>query len=521
MIQTWAAEQRDTALRYNAMGLQVFATDPGSKRPRPGDCWSRYTVIPQTPEDVAALFVEPSNIAVITGSPSGNLAVIDFDYMPAFRSVRQSFEHLLSHSMAVRTPRDGWGVHLYIRSDEEIAGSQMKIGDRKIGDLKGAGGYVIAPRSLRHDSDYSRQYELFEDTPLDIATIDYITFYELLTDAGIVLTQGDRSEPVTAEGLITYATPYGIPRELMRKSLIEPAPIGKRSEHDAALMLRLVAAGWTFTQVQYIFGTYARPGCKYLDRKDPVEYLKFTYRNAVLYYQRNKPVIDRKAYEALNALQWWSGRTADTDRAVMQVFLRRVILCGKDIINLSIRDAADFAGISTYTAQKSLIRLRDQGVIIPQIMTKDNYLRSIARGYKIIFNNIPKCAKSSTHITNRQTLKICATLGTDHDVFRRGGLGKRAAMVHGTLSKGSESFTGLSDLGIPRRTLYRILERGIFAGLWERVESGNYQLTGASLDEAASRLGVLGRGMKQRERHRRERAVYRQHVERMRSEPQV
>ena len=76
------------------------------------------------------------NLAVICGSTSGNLVVVDFDDVTKIPKTWEEIDTLI-----VRTPRGG--CHFYFKCTEPIATTKLTAGV----DVKGEGGYVLIPPS--------------------------------------------------------------------------------------------------------------------------------------------------------------------------------------------------------------------------------------------------------------------------------------------------------------------------------------------------------------------------------------
>jgi len=106
-----------------------------------------------------------SNQAVLCGSPSGGLVVLDFDNALNFRSFLDVAPELEGATVIVRTARGG---HIWVQTPEPVHTFQIE----EFGlDVKGEGGYVVAPPSV-HPS--GKVYEFANDVT-QIATIpDFI-----------------------------------------------------------------------------------------------------------------------------------------------------------------------------------------------------------------------------------------------------------------------------------------------------------------------------------------------------------
>lgn len=132
-------ERLEAALSYLRRGWALLPIRPGSKAPHAtalrtvhGSAqWGPLAQRPASPAEVRAWFEHDpeTGVALITGQPSGGLVVADFDRTP--RDVRHP------PAPVVRTGR---GFHVYLRSSGPTPCRKTPWGD-----LKGDGGYVLAP----------------------------------------------------------------------------------------------------------------------------------------------------------------------------------------------------------------------------------------------------------------------------------------------------------------------------------------------------------------------------------------
>jgi putative DNA primase/helicase len=159
------------ALIYAAAGLAVIPIRAdGSKQPAL-PAWKPYQDSPPTPADLEAWFAEGKfGLAIVCGKVSGNLAVLDFDTADAFAAWRERVQvqapGLLSRLPVVASPRPG--RHVYFRSAQAAGGKKLArsaTGGTLI-ELKGNGGYVLAPGSPAGCHPSGKLYEHFSGPPL-------------------------------------------------------------------------------------------------------------------------------------------------------------------------------------------------------------------------------------------------------------------------------------------------------------------------------------------------------------------
>ncbi len=109
-----------------------------------------------SPQELASWFANNGlhNLGIATGKVS-NLAVADFDDMAAARYCIKDFEGLASKTLVVRTAK---GVHVYLRPKGGLPLESKTFRRRNARqraylpvDIKGEGGYVVAPPSVHPD----------------------------------------------------------------------------------------------------------------------------------------------------------------------------------------------------------------------------------------------------------------------------------------------------------------------------------------------------------------------------------
>ncbi|MCD6421889.1 bifunctional DNA primase/polymerase [bacterium] len=132
---------REAARRYvNELGFSVIPLIYGEKRPKIQ--WEEFQRRKPTEAELDKWFSEKANIGIICGAVSGNLVVLDFDSMEAYRRAFSKYEQLEKETIIVKTAR---GIQVYFRSDKPVP--SMRFPDIKL-DVKGEGSYVVAPPSL-------------------------------------------------------------------------------------------------------------------------------------------------------------------------------------------------------------------------------------------------------------------------------------------------------------------------------------------------------------------------------------
>lgn len=156
-METYAAALQ--YLRYGWSTIPIWPPGEGQDGKRPAvPSWTAYTRRHPTGDELAAWYAtEERNIAVICGTISDGLVVIDCDDAQTYNAMLYLYPQL-RHSLTATT---GKGFHIYTVAPEPVRTATFNaFGHRH--HIKGEGSYVIAPPS-RHQS--GRQYEFVEDVP--------------------------------------------------------------------------------------------------------------------------------------------------------------------------------------------------------------------------------------------------------------------------------------------------------------------------------------------------------------------
>lgn len=166
----------EEALKYAEMGLAVFPVRPNKTPYTPHGCHDAKTA----PRSIKYWWSKwpDANIGIATGSISGGIVVIDIDIdedkgVYGDDSLREwEKEHgELPETWRAITGRGGY--HYYYRSDEKVKNA---TGVYPGVDVRGEGGYVIAPPSLHPNGNYY-QWELApEDVDIHFADQQVMDF---------------------------------------------------------------------------------------------------------------------------------------------------------------------------------------------------------------------------------------------------------------------------------------------------------------------------------------------------------
>jgi hypothetical protein len=189
------------ALDYAEKGLSVIPVRPDKT---PYIKWTEYQKCCATAEEIRAWFKKWPNalIGIITGKISG-LFVIDCDNEEAYQRIQELMPDSFITCVA-KTPK---GYHLYfVYSDDRTISSVTGVMPKV--DIRGEGGYIIAPPSVNSEGNpYSWQLSLEymsppPDTVLNIfnkhiyreSSPDVTERYKTLPSVTISLTEGSRDD---------------------------------------------------------------------------------------------------------------------------------------------------------------------------------------------------------------------------------------------------------------------------------------------------------------------------------------
>jgi hypothetical protein len=174
------SETLEYALFYLSYGLSVIPLKPGEKVPLVK--WEKYQEEQPSIDEVQKWFKDTNNnIAIICGKVSGNLVVIDFDDAEVYEKFMKEIESdtelkdIIEGTWLVRT---GKGYHIYLKVDSD---KPVKIGKLAKVDIKGEGGYVVAPPSLHPSGKHYEFVRFTKTTGHEIRIITEEQYNKLLT----------------------------------------------------------------------------------------------------------------------------------------------------------------------------------------------------------------------------------------------------------------------------------------------------------------------------------------------------
>lgn len=223
------------ALEYLSRGWSVIPIDPEGKTPYVE--WSRYQVERPSVAEVKGWFSwDEMNIGVVTGKVSG-IVVVDVDASRGGLDTMASLS--LQSNYMVRT--GGGGIHLYYAYPESVSKVKNTVDIFPGVDIRGDGGYVVAPPSL-HQSGVRYEWISYGTngvSPLPPAILDKI----------VAKAQDSPKEPPNPLGSKV------LPLDVADKVVGELAPFwteGKRHSLSLAIAGLLSKRGYRWQDVEYV-----------------------------------------------------------------------------------------------------------------------------------------------------------------------------------------------------------------------------------------------------------------------------
>ncbi len=154
------------AVDYVRSGLAVIPLRPGDKVPVTDNGVNNWTTDPDAVADY--WHRNPSaNVGIVCGQPSHNLVVIDVDRHGGVDGMGSIGEWATSNGLelpeTVTFETGSGGRHYLYRTAQEVRGS---VNRELAVDVKGKGGYIVAPPSLHPNGEYYEELVGLDDVPI-------------------------------------------------------------------------------------------------------------------------------------------------------------------------------------------------------------------------------------------------------------------------------------------------------------------------------------------------------------------
>ncbi|MEL7434480.1 MAG: bifunctional DNA primase/polymerase, partial [Chloroflexota bacterium] len=308
------------------------------------------------------LFAGDCNLAVMCGASSGNLFVIDCESEDSFIYHLNAMRRRSIPLWAVRTARGG---HIYLRATNgEVANVEPSI--MRDAEIKGRGGYVLAPPSVHPDGTPYRWLVQEGDCIPSVHTdkIDWLCdargeHIRLVVEAPPSSERGNwKMHVVSPASNLSNAT-----RDYMRNG--GSIPEGSRNKRLFSAACDLCGNNYTQTEAQHILLPIAAMSGL------PIAEIQHTIGSA--FSQPRTPARPNKTtmhYEWRYALLWmtqhqWDSRTASSDRALMIALIERARVSSNEenVFRASIRELSELARLGTGTIRRGLERFQEVGTL--------------------------------------------------------------------------------------------------------------------------------------------------------------
>jgi len=184
----------DQALVYHQLGLCCIPIGRGTKKPPRGFKWKPFQTRRPTVAQLRKWFAGDNSLAIVCGDVSGSLVVRDFDRFDVYDRWADEYPELARTLPTVETNR---GRHVYGR-----AKSPPRIVTLDDGELRGNGGYVLAPPSIHPNGQIYRWINPLngELPPIDLIQVGLLPCdTEDAADTGVHRRTQDVSKGVRAD----------------------------------------------------------------------------------------------------------------------------------------------------------------------------------------------------------------------------------------------------------------------------------------------------------------------------------
>lgn len=199
------------ALRYRASGLSVLPISADGSKTPDVKTWEPYQKKIAMEEEIRNWYTDPElGVGIVCGTVSGNLFVLDFEFLDFYLEWQDIVESMLPGLLAtlptVLTPGKSdsmRGIHVYVRGEQVVAGGKLAMitekeaiertgdkGSKTAIEIRGEGNYVLAPGCPAHCHPSGRLYEP-ERTEQNITSIPTLSEEEvtILLDAAKALNR--------------------------------------------------------------------------------------------------------------------------------------------------------------------------------------------------------------------------------------------------------------------------------------------------------------------------------------------
>ncbi len=286
--------QLAAAHRYLEQGLSILPTQPDTKRSvGRWKHWQSESMSHELAEMWWSGQAGQHGIGIITGDVSGDLAVLDVE--PEHVSyVRSTIK--VPDTATVETARGG--LHIYCQG--AVRCSKLKLHDRVVGDIRGRGGYVVAPPSVTKSGRYEWNAPL---DPTQLAPVPEWTQYRTAREVGAEAFAARPPPRAVRHGVTIQDLVCRLPSRL-RLVAEDFRHRESQSEIVFAIVLECVHQGASYEDVELLFQSLPI-GVVLVRRsmeKGDNDYLMRTYGAALDEYEREvESAIEVKCHRVIIA----------------------------------------------------------------------------------------------------------------------------------------------------------------------------------------------------------------------------
>lgn len=250
----------DAALAYLNAGLSVIPSNCTKKGPETNllprgedgkPTWTPFQRRIADEKTVRGWFQNGANVAIIGGSVSGGLLIIDFDAKAdeLLPNWCKQVGKIAKHLPVVKT---GKGYHVYLRCHEPGRNLSLAISGagEKLIETRGEGGYAIAPPSIHAET--RKPYQLVQGDLLNIPRLDQEQVEFLL---GAARSFDERQRQQTSAVRQQIDRPTNPAEHWLQRALGKVAP-GNRNETGFWLACQLRDSGLTYLAALIVMRRY-------------------------------------------------------------------------------------------------------------------------------------------------------------------------------------------------------------------------------------------------------------------------
>ena len=486
------------ALAYNQRQFNVLPLQEKSKKPAV-DGWKHWQERTQTEDDIRTLFEDHlGNIAIVCGSVSGNLAVLDVEDHDLYQELKAKFVAEYGATLLARTFRGG---HIYFRTSLALATTKHEGFE-----IRSQGSYVAAHPSVHPQGVI---YEWEGETHIVAAVPDWERFSICELKPASAPTQSNgrprsvnqkqpAGEPATAS--ISSERARAIIERSHHKN--QRGNYASLSEFDQSIITSLTNGGASFEGVRQALLTCQHP--THYRRLAEEKGLQEAESNLRRSYEKAQGLGDRPELARLNervaSIREWAesnfstGRTTFVDKDVFLAHIRQCLKAKQEPWFLSSRNGAEMAQVSAATFTRATKRLIAQKLLQSSGRQKKEHATHYSFGS--FFSNL----QIDTPPHGSEVAPLCVILEKSHSLNSllqkqiehlgsRGLLGKASVAVWKWLCSHKDSEhkkwrtqTITKETGLSYSTVKRALDKLIKAGwvaqenkfYWAREDAVNY-----------------------------------------------